>query len=120
MYMVKWMKELILKFYIDAGWSIKEIADYLNLKERTVIAVVAKRPHTNVCLCCGKQLEQIEGHRQKEFCSPKRYRKWRRENVLTSTAKHICQWCGKEFLDPYHLDAKYCSKECRNKSYIKK
>lgn len=115
----KLTQSLFIQLYIKEGWTIKQIADQFRVKERTVAAVVEKREPTAYCLCCGKELEQSPGHRQKEFCSPKCYRKWRKEHSLVSTSHHICQWCGKEFVDPYHIDAKYCCEECRNKSFYK-
>ena len=115
----KLLQQTFIELYRIQGWTPKQIADQFNVKERTVISVVEKREPTGFCLCCGKELEQTSGHRQKEFCSPKCYKKWRKEHVISSTAKHICLWCGKEFVDPFHINAKYCSEECRNNSYRK-
>lgn len=114
------LNQTIFELYKNYGWSIKEIAGQFKIKERTIISIVEKRETTNRCLCCGKEITQTPGHRKKEFCSSCCYRKWRRENVLNSSAKHVCQWCGKDFIDPYHLNAKYCSRKCRNDSYKKK
>ena len=110
-------KELFIELYTNHGWTIKEIAGQFQIKERSVIAVVEKREPTNTCLFCGKEIEQTPGHRQKEFCSQSCYRKWRKIHALSSSARHICQWCGKEFIDPDHINAKYCCEECRNKAY---
>lgn len=85
----KLLQQTFIELYETQGWTPKQIADQFNVKERTVITVVEKREQTGFCLCCGKELEQIPGHRQKEFCSPKCYKKWRREHVLSSSAKHI-------------------------------
>lgn len=115
----KLTQSLFVQLYTNEGWTIKQIADQFLVKERTVAAVVEKREPTAHCLCCGKELEQSPGHRQKEFCSPKCYRRWRKEHSLVSTSHHICQWCKKKFIDPYHVDAKYCSEECRNNAYKK-
>jgi len=113
----KLTQSLFIKLYKDEKWTIKQIADQFQVKERTVIGVVEKRKPTGYCLCCGKEVEQTPGHRQKEFCSTSCYRKWRKGHALTSTSRHVCQWCGKEYIDPYHIDAKYCSQECRNNVY---
>lgn len=116
----KFMREMLIDLYKNHGWTIQGLAKHFKAKERTITAIVEKREQTTHCLCCGKKLEQTPGHRQKEFCSPACYRKWRKLNVFSSTAKHKCQWCGKEFIDPYHLDAKYCSRACRDKAYQNK
>ena len=118
-FMHKLNKQLMVELYTNQKWSIKEISEFMHLPERSVIAVVEPRETTSYCRCCGKELIQTTGHRQKEFCSSTCYKKWRRSNVLNSTAKHVCQYCGKEFTDPFHLNAKFCSRECRNNSYRK-
>ena len=116
----KLIQRMFIELYKTHGWTIKQIADQFGCKERTVIAIVEKREQTTKCLYCGKELEQTPGHRQKEFCSPKCYKKWRKEHALNTTSKHVCQWCGKEFIDPYHLNAKYCCQECRDNAYRNK
>ena len=112
----KYMRQMFIILYKEHEWTIEMIAKQFRVKERTVAAIVEKREQTSHCLCCGKDLIQTPGHRQKEFCSPACYRKWRKAHVFSSTAKHVCQLCGKEFIDPYHLSAKYCSKLCRDKA----
>lgn len=39
----------------------------MHLPERNVIAVVETREVTSYCRCCGVELIQTAGHKQKEF-----------------------------------------------------
>jgi len=116
----KLIRKTIVAMHERENVPIKDIARCFGLPERSVRAIIFKRVTTKYCLNCGKELTIIEGHRPREFCSKECYSEWRKKNSSCPTAVHICQYCGKTFIDPYHVDAKYCSRECYSKARLAK
>lgn len=70
----------------------------------------------SVCECCGKQIEQVPGRKQKRFCSDSCRNKWwnghldlvKRKAVYTFT----CPNCGKIFKVYGNSQRKFCCHAC--------
>lgn len=70
----------------------------------------------SVCECCGKQIEQVPGRKQKRFCSDKCRNQWwnghldlvQRKAVYTFT----CPNCSKVFKTYGNSQRKFCCHAC--------
>lgn len=68
------------------------------------------------CKYCGKTMENVQSSRRK-YCDDVCRGRYRRKHAhKTGTYKVTCGTCGDTFRT-YHDSKKYCTKECRNKSY---
>jgi len=98
--MDKAQKDKIIKLR-DEGLSYNEISKRLGLSKNSVASVLRRDlevEEPDRCECCGKELKQTPGHRQKRFCSERCRKKWWKANkpyieIITKTM--VCPCCGK-------------------------
>lgn len=68
------------------------------------------------CLCCGKEVVQPRGRKEKKFCSDKCRNKWWNSNLDKVNRKanyeFICPHCKKLFSAYGNKNRKYCSHAC--------
>jgi len=78
--------------------------------EQTAISGVSR------CECCGKVIQQIEGHKTKRFCCDKCRNRWWNSHLDLVKRKAVykfkCIGCGREFTVYGNANRKYCSHEC--------
>ena len=102
------------------GLGYKKIAVALDLSENTVKSYCRRLPtiaaDNEKCMCCGKPLSQIPGHKKKKFCSDSCRMKWWNSHLDIVKRKalytFVCPCCGKEFTVYGNANRKYCCHEC--------
>ena len=112
------------------GYSYIKIATVLSLKENTVksfckrrglggLASATKEPtlgEEHECLNCGLPIRQVEGRKEKKFCSDKCRMEWWKEHPTELNRKAIyyytCPQCKKPFTAYGNKTRKYCCHEC--------
>ena len=111
------------------GYGYGRIAQVLSLSENTIKTycrrhglggVVAKPApidgEVHHCLCCGKEVVQPAGRKEKKFCSDKCRNKWWNSNLDKVNRKanyeFICPHCKKPFSAYGNKNRKYCSHAC--------
>lgn len=71
------------------------------------------------CKCCGKDVRQIAGRKEKKFCSDACRREWWNSHLDRVRRKAVysyeCAYCKKPFTAYGNAKRKYCCREC----YIK-
>ena len=108
------------------GFGYKKIAQMIGVSDGTVKTYCHRAGLTapaepapsdgSTCQFCGKPIVQIQGRKQKRFCSDSCRNKWwnshldivKRKAVYTFT----CPACGKEFTAYGNANRKYCCHEC--------
>lgn len=77
-------------------------------------AVTADSPHR--CLCCGGEVSQASGRKEKKFCSDTCRMKWwsgHRDMVSRHAVSDlVCPYCKKHFTAYGSANRKYCSHAC--------
>lgn len=71
---------------------------------------------TSFCECCGKEIQQVFGHKTKRFCSDACRNKWWNSHLdlvkRKAVYKYKCHGCGRAFEVYGNSHRKYCSHEC--------
>ena len=115
------------------GYGYIRIAQTLGLSENTVKSFCRRRkltgrtgavPHTAVpardgqhfCLCCGEEVAQTPGRKEKKFCSDRCRNKWWNSHPDRVNRKavyeFVCPYCKKPFTAYGNAGRKYCSHGC--------
>ena len=114
------------------GFGYKRIAQALNLSEGTVKtfchrnAVTGTSPEViphesasstqSLCRCCGAQVPQYPGRKEKKFCSDACRNKWWNTHLgeakRLSMTVYVCPACGKSFRAYEKRNRRYCSHSC--------
>ena len=111
------------------GYGYGRIAQVLSLSENTIktycrrhgLGGVVANPvpidgEVHHCLCCGKEVVQTGGRKEKKFCSDKCRNKWWNSNLDKVNRKanyeFICPHCKKPFSAYGNKNRKYCSHAC--------
>lgn len=114
------------------GHSYKKISRVLGISENTIKTFcrrnrlggvvqqsVAIKKDGYFCLCCGVPVIQMEGRKEKKFCSDRCRNKWWNSHLDRVNRKanyeFICPCCKKSFTAYGNKNRKYCSHTC----YIK-
>ena len=111
----------------ESGSGYKKIAQSIGLSENTVKSfckrnsiesrVATKTPSPeNVCKCCGKEIVQVQGRKQKKFCSDHCRMKWWNAHLDLVNRKanyeFVCPVCKRTYVSYGNKNRKYCSHEC--------
>ena len=68
------------------------------------------------CDCCGKEVAQVSGRKEKRFCSDRCRNKWWNSHLDRVNRKanyeFVCPQCKKTFMAYGNAKRKYCSHEC--------
>ena len=112
----------------DAGHTYKEIADEVGVpvstiktffrRNKTPVAPVVNKAKTETrhCLFCGREMEQVQGRKEKKFCSDGCRMKWWNSHPELQNRKGMtkceCAYCHKTFFAYGSAGRKYCSHEC--------
>jgi len=115
------------------GYGYVKIAQTLEIPQNTVKSFFRRSraagkpepvhimPHPSVdgkhfCLCCGKEVEQNQGRKEKKFCSDRCRNKWWNSHLdqvdRKANYEFICPHCKKHFTAYGNANRKYCSHEC--------
>ena len=101
------------------GKSAGAIAAVLGLSVNTVKSYLRRHPDmgcTHFCPQCGKPVMQVEGRKEKKFCSDKCRNKWWNAHLDKVDRRVIrevtCAGCGKTFSVYGQAARKYCSHVC--------
>ena len=111
------------------GYSYGRISEALGISTNTiktyckrhglggVVAVAAPiNEDTHFCLCCGAQVKQVSGRKEKRFCSDRCRNKWWNNHLdevkRKANYEYICPCCKKSFVAYGNKNRKYCSHEC--------
>ncbi len=74
------------------------------------------RDGNHFCLCCGKEVAQTPGRKEKKFCSDRCRNKWWNSHLdrvkRKANYEFICPQCRKPFTAYGNAKRKYCSHEC--------
>lgn len=114
------------------GRSYKKISRVLGISENTIKTFCRRNRLGGVvqqsaaikkdgyfCLCCGVPVIQMEGRKEKKFCSDRCRNKWWNSHLDRVNRKanyeFICPYCKKSFTAYGNKNRKYCSHTC----YIK-
>ena len=116
------------------GYSYSEIAQLLCISINTVksycrrhdlnkaSSALTETKEPSFCHHCGIELAQVNGRKQKRFCSDKCRMAW--WNAHTEKIDHrtvmrfVCKACGKEFSGHGTRPRKYCSRACYGRSKV--
>lgn len=118
-----------IKEFRASGYSYGMISQTLGISENTIktfcrrngLGGVAMTPkHTDddrhFCLCCGVPVAQINGKKEKKFCSDHCRNKWWNSHLEKVNRKalyeYVCPCCKKPFTVYGNRNRKYCSHEC--------
>lgn len=131
--MTEEQKARIQKLRVD-GYGYTKIARMLGLSENTVKSFCRRKGLNGVasekvtvpadhekhfCLCCGTEVAQNPGRKEKKFCSDRCRNQWWNSHLEQVNRKavyeYICPCCKKPFTAYGNKNRKYCSHEC----YIK-
>lgn len=102
------------------GISVNTVKSFCRRKKMTGIAVavftVPIMDGQHFCLCCGKEVAQTPGRKEKKFCSDRCRNKWWNSHLDRVNRKanyeFICPQCKKKFTAYGNVKRKYCSHEC--------
>lgn len=109
------------------GFGYKRIAELVGISENTIKtfcrrnglggkATTEKQSNKHVCLCCGVEVKQNPGRKEKKFCSDKCRNKWWNTHLDRVKRKAMyeyeCPKCKKKFTAYGNSHRKYCSHEC--------
>ncbi len=115
------------------GYGCIKIAQMLGLSENTVKSFCRRKkltgrtdavPHMAVpvrdgqhfCLCCGVEVAQTPGRKEKKFCSDKCRNKWWNSHLdqveRKANYEFVCACCKKPFTAYGNAGRKYCSHAC--------
>ena len=111
------------------GMGYSRIAKALGLSNNTVKSFCRRNNLTGVyeepkelpegvrlCKCCGTQIKQTEGRKEKKFCSDACRTKWWNTHLDQVKRKAIyeyeCAYCKKPFTAYGNAHRKYCSHKC--------
>lgn len=111
------------------GMGYSRIAKALGLSDNTVKSFCRRNNLTGVyeepkelpdgvrlCKCCGAQIKQTEGRKEKKFCSDTCRAKWWNTHLDQVKRKAIyeyeCAYCKKPFTAYGNAHRKYCSHKC--------
>lgn len=115
------------------GYGYIKIARALGLSENTVKSFCRRKklngrtdeaPHTagpvrdgqHFCRCCGAEVAQIPGRKEKKFCSDRCRNKWWNSHLdqvkRKANYEFICPHCKKRFTVYGNAGRKYCCHEC--------
>lgn len=108
----------------NRGLSYRRISFLLDVPLGTVKNLVFRKRHkkvkTTFCKCCGNQIEQVSGKKQKIFCNDDCRRTWWNEHkdlVKRKNPHYVkCPICGKIYVNYGNQKKKYCSQECYRRS----
>lgn len=113
-----------------AGVGYKRIAEQMQISENTVKTyckrhglggyMAAKVSTSSLgkhfCKCCGVEVKQMPGRKEKKFCSDKCRNKWWNANLDKVNRKAVyeyeCAYCKKPFTAYGNANRKYCCHEC--------
>ena len=112
-----------------AGMGYSRIAKALGLSDNTVKSYCCRNNLTGMietpksqtdgvrlCRCCGKEVAQISGRKEKKFCSDSCRTKWWNSHLDQVKRKAVyeftCGFCGKSFSAYGNAHRKYCSHKC--------
>lgn len=114
------------------GYSYKKISQMLGISENTIktfcqrnrlgetmrqSAIINKDGY--FCPCCGVPVMQMEGRKEKRFCSDRCRNKWWNSHLDQVNRKanyeFICAYCKKPFKAYGNKNRKYCSHRCYTK-----
>ena len=119
-----------IREYRANGMGYSKIAQALGISENTVKSfcrrnglggAITLMPRIevkgkNVCECCGKEVVQNPGRKQKRFCSDRCRNKWWNEHLDQVNRKanydYVCPHCKKPFTAYGNANRKYCCHEC--------
>ena len=102
------------------GVSDNSVKTYCRRKGKDEVfqEIVAPMPGTvhRECLCCGKEVLQTAGRKEKKFCSDRCRMKWWNSHLDLVKRKAMyeftCPCCGKQFTAYGNANRKYCSHAC--------
>lgn len=114
------------------GYGYVRIAQALGISENTVKSFCRRKKLTGkaasqtmsamtkdgnyFCLCCGKEVAQTPGRKEKKFCSDRCRNKWWNSHLdrvkRKANYEFICPQCRKPFTAYGNAKRKYCSHEC--------
>ena len=105
------------------GMTYGMISDALGISRNTVKTICRRNgpddennTSEHLCLCCGKEVKQNPGRKEKKFCSDRCRNTWWNRNLdkvnRKANYKIICACCKKEFISYGNASRKYCSHEC--------
>ena len=115
------------------GYGYVRIAQALGISENTVKSFCRRKRLTgkataarirpssvkdgkHFCLCCGKEVAQNAGRKEKKFCSDRCRNKWWNSHLDQVNRKanyeFVCPQCKKHFTAYGNAGRKYCSHEC--------
>lgn len=116
-----------------AGYGYVRIAQELEMSENTVKSfcrrnkVAGKVDATHImlppakggkhfCLCCGEEVEQNPGRKEKKFCSDRCRNRWWNSHLdrveRRANYEFVCLHCQNHFTAYGNAKRKYCSHEC--------
>ena len=112
-----------------AGMGYSRIAKALGLSDNTIksycrrnnLTGIYEAPQpttdgTRLCQCCGKEIPQITGRKEKKFCSDSCRTKWWNSHLDQVMRKAVyeftCAYCHKPFTAYGNSHRKYCSHRC--------
>ena len=111
----------------ESGNGYKRIAQAIGLSENTVKSFCKRNnvntsgcavslPSENACKCCGKKVPQVQGRKQKKFCSDHCRMKWWNSHLDLVNRKanyeFVCPVCKSSYTAYGNKNRKYCSHEC--------
>ncbi|WP_085022389.1 RNA polymerase subunit sigma-70 [Anaerovibrio sp. JC8] len=109
----------------EKGYGYIRISNELGISVNTIKSfcrrsLVSKTDDKHYCRCCGKEVEQTKGRKEKKFCSDSCRMKWWNRNLdkvdRRTYQSKSCPNCGSEFtVYGTFSKKKYCSHSC----YIK-
>ncbi len=115
------------------GYGYVKISQMLGLSENTVKSFCRRKKLTgrtdavshravpvrdgqHFCLCCGAEVAQTPGRKEKKFCSDKCRNKWWNSHLDRVNHKavyeFICLYCKKPFTAYGNAGRKYCCHAC--------
>ena len=114
------------------GYGYVRIAQALGISENTVKSFCRRKKLTgkavsqtmsamtrdgnHFCPCCGKEVAQTPGRKEKKFCSDRCRNKWWNSHLdrvkRKANYEFICPQCRKPFTAYGNAKRKYCSHEC--------
>lgn len=111
------------------GMGYSRIAKALGLSDNTVKSFCRRNNLTGIievpqpktdgvrfCRCCGKEIPQVVGRKEKKFCSDSCRTKWWNSHLdqvkRKAVYKFSCVYCKKSFTAYGNANRKYCSHKC--------
>lgn len=102
------------------GISVNTVKSFCRRKKVTGTAAVVSSASIvdgyHFCLCCGKEVAQMPGRKEKKFCSDMCRNKWWNSHLDQVNRKanyeFVCPQCKKIFIAYGNAKRKYCSHAC--------